>query len=487
MSDLSNIITVEVSVTSPGVTREGFGTLGILTTADWSERSRVYSDMTGVAEDWDSGRPEYKYAAKAFAQSPRVKNIRMLRVANKPTQKRTITPAAAAGTTYALRIGADTVSVDSHPAWKASTAYQIGDRVVNDSGKVYEADMAGTSASSGGPTGTGANIADGTARWDYVSANLNDIVARLITAINALTDDTLTATGTTTLVLTADAAGDWDDVEVADPSKLSLVQDHADPGIADDLDAILYETRDWYALVNPWNSKLMAIAIADWMETRDKLFLADSQDSDTEQVAEGTSGADLAQAAHDANYTHTAVWYHRALGQALGAAVAGKCLPFDAGSETWALKQLATVTPSPMNETQRANILDRKANLFEAVSTRNITNRGTVASGEYVDIIRGSHWLHSDIALGMLETMTDDGNPKIPQDDDGIHLLAAKLEASLAEAVRRKYLRSYTMHVPKESELSDDDRANRNLSELTFEGPVSGAFHTVAIRGRVTR
>jgi lysophospholipase L1-like esterase len=51
--------------------------------------------------------------------------------------------------------------------WQASTAYVIGDKVINDSGKVYVCDQAGTSASSGGPTGIGSNIADGTSRWDY--------------------------------------------------------------------------------------------------------------------------------------------------------------------------------------------------------------------------------------------------------------------------------------------------------------------------------
>lgn len=54
--------------------------------------------------------------------------------------------------------------------WQASTAYVVGDVVINDTAKVYTADTAGTSAASGGPTGTSTNIADGTARWDYTAA-----------------------------------------------------------------------------------------------------------------------------------------------------------------------------------------------------------------------------------------------------------------------------------------------------------------------------
>ena len=54
------------------------------------------------------------------------------------------------------------------PAWDNSTAYTVGKRVVNDH-RIYECDTNGTShATSAGPTGTGANISDGTTQWDFV-------------------------------------------------------------------------------------------------------------------------------------------------------------------------------------------------------------------------------------------------------------------------------------------------------------------------------
>lgn len=56
---------------------------------------------------------------------------------------------------------------DSRQAWAASTAYVIGDFVIND-GNLYICDTDGTSDSSGGPTGSGSNIADGTTQWDFV-------------------------------------------------------------------------------------------------------------------------------------------------------------------------------------------------------------------------------------------------------------------------------------------------------------------------------
>lgn len=52
-------------------------------------------------------------------------------------------------------------------AWAASTAVAVGDVRSNDTGKTYICTTAGTTAASGGPTGKGSSISDGTAVWDY--------------------------------------------------------------------------------------------------------------------------------------------------------------------------------------------------------------------------------------------------------------------------------------------------------------------------------
>jgi predicted CXXCH cytochrome family protein len=57
-------------------------------------------------------------------------------------------------------------------AWVASTAYVVGDKVLNGE-RTYECITAGTSAASGGPTGTGKDITDGTAHWKFYNAGLS--------------------------------------------------------------------------------------------------------------------------------------------------------------------------------------------------------------------------------------------------------------------------------------------------------------------------
>lgn len=54
-------------------------------------------------------------------------------------------------------------------AWAPTTAYVLGDRVNNDTpDRIYQCVTAGTSAGSGGPTGTGTGISDNTVSWDYL-------------------------------------------------------------------------------------------------------------------------------------------------------------------------------------------------------------------------------------------------------------------------------------------------------------------------------
>lgn len=89
----------------------------------------------------------------------------------------TITPATAAAAgrpSFARLLESDGTTVVFQMrcalAWLASTAYAVGDYVTN-GGNTYRCTTAGNSAASGGPSGTGTGIADGTAVWAFDGAN----------------------------------------------------------------------------------------------------------------------------------------------------------------------------------------------------------------------------------------------------------------------------------------------------------------------------
>ena len=76
------------------------------------------------------------------------------------------------GLTFGCKTGGTSHASNAMPSlWAVSTAYSVGDRVIN-SGNVYICVDAGNSAGSGdGPTGTSAGIVDDGVIWDYESAD----------------------------------------------------------------------------------------------------------------------------------------------------------------------------------------------------------------------------------------------------------------------------------------------------------------------------
>lgn len=73
----------------------------------------------------------------------------------------------ASATTSVLFQTVASATLAALPSWVASTAYVVGDRRTNAS-RCYVCTTAGTSAGSGGPTTTAANITDGTVHWRYL-------------------------------------------------------------------------------------------------------------------------------------------------------------------------------------------------------------------------------------------------------------------------------------------------------------------------------
>lgn len=76
-------------------------------------------------------------------------------------------------------------------AWVAATVYAAGAYVKNDGGKIYVCTVGGTSAGSGGPTGTGSGITDNTVTWNWLVTPDYNTIADWNTAIttNLVTAD----------------------------------------------------------------------------------------------------------------------------------------------------------------------------------------------------------------------------------------------------------------------------------------------------------
>ncbi|HEX5328338.1 MAG TPA: hypothetical protein VFW75_16915 [Acetobacteraceae bacterium] len=84
-----------------------------------------------------------------------------------------VNPAANGGCTFARQYKSDgTTAIADYTVgstWIASNVTAVGQYCTN-GGNTYVCATAGTTASSGGPTGTGSGIVDGSVHWNYVGA-----------------------------------------------------------------------------------------------------------------------------------------------------------------------------------------------------------------------------------------------------------------------------------------------------------------------------
>jgi hypothetical protein len=495
MPSLSSIVDVTITAQTKTPSQTGFGTplvAGYHTV--FPERARIYTGLADMITDgFAASDPVYITAQKVFSQNPSPPQIVVGRTANDEKMKLDVTPHASplANTVYKFYVNGvlGKYTTDATPtvaeitsgltaaldpaAWTITTAYAVGDHVTNDTSPVknYICTTAGTSAGAGGPTGTGSGITDGTVVWDYVGPNQPVTV----------TD------GTTKFTIEADTVADAFTAYSEFFTYLTIQDVTPDgvPGIVDDLTAIQVENDDWYFFCPVNHGKAVLEAAAAQIETLVKLMIVSSPDAD---IYDTTATTDLASNLQTAGYTRTALLYHPKTSlQPAGAGWTGKGAPKDPGSITWMFKDLSGIDYVDLTDTQINTISGKSANTYIRMAGLSITQTGIVASGEYIDVIRGIDFITARMQEYVFARLVN--LDKIPYTDQGIATIEAEVKAVLRLAVNQQILAADpepTTLVPKVADVAAADKANRILRDVTFEGTLAGAIHKVIITGTVS-
>jgi hypothetical protein len=111
------------------------------------------------------------FAAPVFTSLQEVATASFASASVLPSANGTACFARAVASTYGTVLADYTVGA----AWQAGAAVIAGQYVISN-GNTYVCQTAGTTAASGGPSGTGTNIADGTTLWNFNNAGSTDIV-----------------------------------------------------------------------------------------------------------------------------------------------------------------------------------------------------------------------------------------------------------------------------------------------------------------------
>lgn len=269
---------------------------------------------------------------------------------------------------------------------------------------------------------------------------------------------------------------------------LQIEQLVASDPVEDDLDAVADSSNDWYGVALTSRAFQDIISTADWVEARPKLFGTCSSQLAIIDESANDDQSSIAYELSSGNYTRTFLLYHQdADDDYPECAWFGRCLPLEPGSETWKFKQLQSISSSNLSTTQAINAQSKSCNTYQFVGGVDITAEGVVASGEYIDVIRGVDWLTARIQEFVFFVLVN--NNKVPYTDTGIAMIEAEVRRALDLGVSNNFLAAdpqYTISVPRAAAVPSIDKANRILKNVNFQATLAGAIHFVEIRGVVT-
>lgn len=257
------------------------------------------------------------------------------------------------------------------------------------------------------------------------------------------------------------------------------------------LDNIILEDADWYGLVVGTRTKADQQLAATWAELNKKLLGVSSDDSN---IIDGSG--DIVEYLNTQNFKYSHGIYNpesdlSADDEWPEAAWVGKLFTKNPGSATWAYKTLAGVTPNgadaahPALTTAQLNTLfGKEGNTVNKVAGISITEKGTVGSGEFIDVRRGTDWLAARIQQLTFTLLVN--SDKVPYTDAGIQAVGDQVSAALQEGVDNNFLNpDFTVTVPLSVDVSSGDKGNRVLNDVTFSATLTGAIHTITIAGTV--
>lgn len=447
---LQDIVTVNISLQTSGVSRAGFGIPLFIGAHRWfSERVRSYANVTAAAVDLPSGSDELIAVTAAFAQD--------------------IPPAA-------VKVGRRLVDTSTFTAAAATVVGQVSTISITGTSGI-KTDASFTSA-------TGAETAI-------------VIATALVTALGSPVGVTVTDVldGTFTVAPTTPATDNYVLSTIARVTQVDTVTETASTVVT----AISEVDNDYYFIASNDHTQAFILAMAAHVEALTKVYFVSVQEAAAlvALVVPAATGDTLGKLA-EGNFFRTSGWYHQTADAAFPEmAFIAIAAPSDPGAKIWANNKIAAVATSadpstliPLTGTQLNALEGKNANLIQTVGGISITRLGKVAGDEYIDIIRNRDFLEARITEGLQNKQIN--SPVIPFTDPGINeirgVVTSVLNRSVSTATVPSILQdkdAYTTNFPRAADVSFADKQARTLN-ASFTAFLAGAIQITKITGTLT-
>ena len=440
MPDIGTIVNVTVTAQTKTVSRAGFGVPMILAYhTRWLDAYRIYTKSGFPSNMTDDGfvvsDPAYIAVLKLFSQSPSPTSVVLGR-----------------------RLAAFTQTIEFIPT-------PVAENFIH---KITIINSAGVSEDFTVTEGAGSTVALLCTAWE---TEING-GAQAVTATDGVTD----------VSVAADVAGAMFGYTDPTPS-LDITDVTADAGIATDFTAVLAEYTDFYGVAIDSGAPAENQALAVAVEAQRMIFIAQEFDHDN---GDGASTTDTAYVLKNSAYDRSAmIWAENALDFA-GAAWLGACLPYDPGNITWAFKTLAGVGAGLPSATFETALLAKNGNSYQSTGGVNITYEGKTGDS-YLDVTRTKDWAEARVKESVFGGLVN--APKIPFTNQGGSVIKGLVLAPLNQGVKPDDSGAFAADpapyciVPKVATILAADKTARNFTGIEWGATLSGAVHTVTIRG----
>lgn len=423
MSELDQIVSITITRESTAVATASFQIPLVLATfTNFSERTRTYTDIDAVNDDFGSTSNVSKIATKLFGQSSVGAVPPSIVVGRRQVDSVTFTPTVADNTTYTVTLNGTPYTFTSGTSATATTI------------------VTGLKAAVGTPTG-------------------------------------ITVTGTTSLTLAPTTPGTaW---SVSSSSNLPGVNATPTETWVDALEAVENENNTWYGIVTETHVSADVEALSDAINSRRKLFGTSTADP----VTPTTGITDIAYklSAKTADRTY-GIYLPTADTEFPEAAWMGAQLPYTPGSNDWDFKRAVGVTVSNLTDTQRVNLRAKNTNMYTTVAGVNIFQDGDTFGGSPIDEIVGIDWLYARLQEGVYFRLIN--SLKVPMTNPGLAIIENEIRSVLSQAEANGLIdRGWSVTTPDVSTIPANLRAQRTAGVFVFRARLAGSIRRVQING----
>lgn len=422
MSELDSIVQITITRESTAISTASFQIPLVLATfTNFSERTRTYTDITAVGDDFESTSNVHKIATKLFGQSSVGAVPPSIVVGRRQVDTVTYTPTVADNTLYSVTLNGSPYTFTSGVSATATTI------------------VTGLKAAIGTPTG-------------------------------------ITVSGTTTLILTTTVLGTpWSVTASANLVGVNTVTEDW----VEALEAVEQENNVWYGIVSETHVSADVEALSDAINARRKLYGTSTADT----VTPTTGITDIAKKLSDKTADRTyGVYLPTADTEFPEAAWMGAQLPYTPGSNDWDFKRAVGVTVSNLTDTQRVNLRAKNCNMYTTVAGVNIFQDGDTFGGSPIDEIVGIDWLYARLQEGVYFRLIN--SLKVPMTNPGLAIIENEIRSVLSQAEANGLIdRGWSVTTPDVSTIPANLRAQRTAGVFVFRARLAGSIRRIQING----